>query len=414
MRKGLLLRYYAIVADLVLLCFLAGQLLSAPLYPGSITRTARTYDTSAAEHPKEPAVQFPQVDPESVGLKPEILQVFSDKIQALLDEGEAVGAVLTIIKDRKIVLHKAFGWADRESERPMETDTICRMRSMTKPFVGTSILMLAEQNKLAIADKVAKYLPFFRNDKCRDITIGQLLTHTGGYDQPGYPNGPQAYSDLKALVEKIGEVGPTHEPGSRYNYSDAGSSTLAHIVSVVSDMPAEDFIRKNIIEPLGLKGTDCNMFKDNPLRPRVSSTYRRMQKVWIKYWVNTARQAVPYFRGSGGMYSTTLDYAKFMAMWMDMGQIGGTAGQGGAKRLLSPETVKQALTPSRLSRNGDEGYGFQWQIFRESDGVFGHGGSDGTLAIASPKDDLMLLCFTQSRGGPTVSEIRSLFFEVFF
>jgi len=66
-----------------------------------------------------------------------------------------------------------------------------------------------------------------------------------------------------------------------------------------------------------------------------------------------------------------------------------------------------------LSRSGDEGYGFQWHIFRESGGVFGHGGSDGTIAIASPKDDLMLLCFTQSRGGKTVSEICSLFLEVF-
>lgn len=404
MRKGLLFRYYAIVAVLVLLCFLAGQLLSAPPYPSSITSTA--------EHTQASPAHFTVADPESIGLKPETLQVFSDKIQILLDDGEVVGAVLTIIKDRKIVLHKAFGWADKEFERPMETDTICRMRSMTKPFVGTSILMLAEQNKLAITDKVAKYVPSFRNDKCRDIRIEQLLTHTGGYDQPGYPQGPQAYADLKALVEKIGEVGPTNEPGSRYNYSDAGSSTLAYIVSVVSDMPAEDYIRKNIIEPLGLEGTDCNMFKGNPLRPRASSTYRRVQKVWLKYWINTAGQAVPYFRGSGGMYSTTLDYAKFMATWMDMGQIGGTTGQGSGKRFLSPETVKQALTPSRLSRNGDEGYGYQWQIFNEADGVFGHGGSDGTIAIASPKDDLMLLCFTQSRGGKTVSEIRSLFFEV--
>jgi CubicO group peptidase (beta-lactamase class C family) len=214
------------------------------------------------------------------------------------------------------------------------------------------------------------------------------------------------YPDLAALVDKIGEVGPTHAPGGRYNYSDAGSSTLAHIVSVVSGMSAEDFIRKNIIVPLGLADTDCNMFKDNPLRPRVSSTYRLMGSKWIKYWVNTMRQAVPYFRGSGGMYSTTLDYAKFLAMWMDRGE-------SGEKRFLSPEIVEAALAPSSLSVRGNEGYGYQWQIFRRSDGVFGHGGSDGTVAIASPEDDLIFLCFTQSRGGSAVSQMRSLFFDVF-
>ena len=407
MRKGPLFKYYVIVAVLVLLCFLAGQLLSTTCI------LSNTDTVSHRGYPQDPPAHFSVANPESVGLEPKTLKIFSNRIQSLLDEGEVVGAVLTVIKDRKIVYHKAFGWADREFERPMKTDTICRMRSMTKPFVGTSILLLAERNELTITDKVSQYVPSYRNEKCRDITIAQLLTHTGGYKQPGYPLSAPAYPDLKALVEKIGEVGPTHSPGSRYYYSDAGSSTLAHIVSVVANMPAEDFIRKNILEPLGLKDTDCNMFKGNPLRPRVSSTYRRFGDKWMKYWVNTERQAAPYFRGSGGMYSTTLDYAKFLAVWMDGGRIGRQKGPGGSARLLSHESVKKALTPSKLSMSGDEGYGFQWQIFRESDGVFGHGGSDGTIAIASPKDDLMLLCFTQSRGGKTVSEICSLFLEVF-
>ena len=391
MRKGLLMKYYLFTAVLVLLCLLAGQLLSGPLQQ----------DT------QDPPPHFVLADPADAGLEPETLKIFSDKVQALVDDGEAVGAIITIIKDRKIVLHEAHGWADKEFKRSMQTDTICRLRSMTKPFVGTSILMLADRNKLAITDKVSKYVPSFRNDKCRDITIEQFLTHTGGYNQPGYPAGAYAYPDLASLVEKIGEVGPTHALGGRYNYSDAGSSTLAHIVSVVSGVPAEDFIRKNIIQLLGLEDTDCNMFKGNPQRPRVSSTYRRMGNNWMKYWANTTPQAVPYFRGSGGMYSTTLDYAKFLAMWMDKGENGG-------KRFLSPEMVEAALSPSSLSVRGNEGYGYQWQIFRESDGVFGHGGSDGTVAIASPKDDLIFLCFTQSRGGSAVSKMRSLFFEEFF
>jgi CubicO group peptidase (beta-lactamase class C family) len=387
MKRGPLLKYYVVTAVLILMCLLAGHLLGLP---------RRT----------DPPAHFPCADPESVGVDPETLKVFSDRVQSLIDKGDAVGAILTIIKDRKVVLHEAFGWADKELERPMKTDTICRLRSMTKPFVGSSILMLAEQGKLALADKVAKYVPSFRNEKCRDITIEQLLTHTGGYEQPGYPEGASAYENLNALVDTIGKVGPTHEPGSRYSYSDAGSSTLAHIVSVASDMPAEEFIRRNILEPLHLKDTDCNMFKDNPLRPRVSSTYRQLGGEWGKYWDNTSRQAVPYFRGSGGMYSTTLDYAKFLEMWMDRGQSEG-------KKLLSPASVKKALTATALSSgaHGDEGYGYHWQIFRQSDGVFGHGGSDGTIAIASRKENLMFLCFTQTRGGPAVSQLRSLFFD---
>jgi CubicO group peptidase (beta-lactamase class C family) len=171
-------------------------------------------------------------------------------------------------------------------------------------------------------------------------------------------------------------------------------------------MPAEEYIQTHILDKLDMDDTACNMFQDNPLRPRVSSTYRRMQNRWFKYWENTRPQAVPYFRGSGGMYSTTTDYARFLALWMDKGK-------SENQRLLSPETVQAALTTSALSRNNDQGYGYQWQVFSESEGVFGHGGSDGTLAMAFPRDDLMLLCFTQSRGGKTISEIRSLFLEVF-
>ena len=391
MRKGLLLKHYIITTALVFQCLLVGPLLSEPV----------------SQEKQNPPPHFVMADPADVGLEPETLKIFSEEVKALVADDLVVGAIITLIKDRKIILHEAHGWADRELKRPMKTDTVCRMRSMTKPFVGTSILMLAEKGQLAIKDKVSKYVPSFRNDKCRAITIEQLLTHTGGYEQPGYPAGAYAYTDLTSLVEKIGEVGPTHAPGSRYNYSDAGSSTLAHIVSVVSDMPAEDFIRKNLIGPLGLEDTDCNMFKDNPLRPRVSSTYRRAGNNWMKYWMNTIRQAVPYFRGSGGMYSTTLDYAKFLAMWMDKGESGG-------KRFLSPEMVETALSPSSMSLHGDEGYGYQWQIFRDSDGVFGHGGSDGTVAIAAPKDGLIFLCFTQSRSGSAVSHMRNLFFEVLF
>ena len=107
------------------------------------------------------------------------------------------------------------------------------------------------------------------------------------------------------------------------------------------------------------------------------------------------------------MYSTTADYARFLAMWMDKGQAGTT-------QFLNPETVKKALTPSSLSRSGVGGYGFQWEIYRESDGIFGHRGSDGTLAIAAPKDDLIFLYFTQSRGNQTTAQMLSLFFEVFY
>ena len=350
---------------------------------------------------------FPTVNPACVGITQDTLNIFSDQIREWLDEDEIVGAVLMIVKSRKTIFHQAFGWRDKERDMPMEKNTICRLRSMTKPFVGTSILMLSEQKKLALSDSVAKYIPFYRNEKCQNITVEQLITHTGGFKQPGYPWGPYFYKDLKSLVKTIGNSGPSYAPGERYSYSDAGSSTLAYVVTQVSGMPVEDFIQKNLLDKLYLSNTFCNMTENDPRRSYVSCTYSGGKGKWKKYWDSNDAQAVPYFRGSGGMYSTTADYARFLAMWMD-------GGLAGSATFLKPETVQQALIPSELTKNGDAGYGFHWEIYKESELVFGHSGSDGTLAIAAPKKDLMFLYFTQSRGNKTTRKMRFLFFDVFY
>lgn len=346
--------------------------------------------------------KFPSDEINSPGL-----QSLTHKVEEWFESKEIVGAVLMVIKGRKTVLHQAIGWRDREREKPMELDTICRMRSMTKPFVGTSILMLAEQKKLNLSDNISKYITYYDNEKCREITVEQLLTHTGGFEQPGYPENAAAYKDLEDLVKTIGEVGPTMTPGEQYSYSDAGSSTLAHLVSVTSKMPAEDYIQENIFDKLDMKDTSCNSFRDDRRRPRVSCTYRLTNGIFWKYWDNSMKQAAPYFRGSGGIYSTTEDYAKFLAMWMDEGIAGNT-------RFLKPETVHKALIRFSHTSKGNEGYGYHWEILNAELGAFGHRGSDGTLAIAVPKDDLMLLYFTQSRGNTTTGQMVSLFFDVFY
>ena len=104
-------------------------------------------------------------------------------------------------------------------------------------------------------------------------------------------------------------------------------------------MPVEDFIHREIIEPLGLPDTFCNLTEDDPRRPRVSCTYVRTENGFRKYWDNSQPQRMKFFRASGGMYSTAMDYARFLAAWMD----GGAAGE---TRLVSAATVERALMPS--------------------------------------------------------------------
>jgi CubicO group peptidase (beta-lactamase class C family) len=321
--------------------------------------------------------------------------------------GDVVGAELVIIKDRKIVLHETAGWKDRERQIPYEPNTIARIRSMTKPFVGTSILMLAEMGRLRLGDPVSTYLSSWDNARSRDITIRQLLYHRGGFTQPGYPDALRRYGSLREAVDATGTAGPQHEPDSRYFYSDAGSATLGAVVAEISGMPVERFIETRILEPLSMGSSFTMLSEDDPRRPRVSSTYTRSNAGarFEKYWENTQPQTMRFFRGSGGMYSTPIDYAKFLALWMDYGR-------AGSERLLQRETVVRAL--DGRPTGGSYDYGMQWQVFPEAGSpttarpMFGHGGSDGTIAFADPNQDGMVLYFTQSRGGSTTGRMLEL------
>jgi len=335
----------------------------------------------------------------SEGPAASILDTLAGAVSRWQEEGKMVGAELLVIEGRDIVLHRVFGWADREDSIPMRRNTICRVRSMTKPVVGTAILMLHEQGKLELSDRVAEYIPAFDNPKSDSITIYQLLTHTAGFAQTGFPEGSiYEYPSLQAGVEDLGEKGPRNQPGEKYIYSDGGSSTLAQLVAVISGMPCGDFLRENIFEPLNMNDTYCNAPESDSLRRRFSSTYSWEGEQFGKYWDNQQEQELPFFRGSGGIYTTPLDYARFLYAWSNP-----------QEGFLGEKTKRQALE----STDFNEGYALQWEIYHRNDSLgiaFGHGGSDGTVGISFPEQGLLALFFTQTRGTVAVALFEELIF----
>ena len=158
-------------------------------------------------------------------------------------------------------------------------------------------------------------------------------------------------------------------------------------------MPVEKYIEDKIIAPLEMSDTFCDLVEDEEIRDRISATYFREGNEYVKYWDSSEKQAVNYFRASGGMYSTPLDYAKFLYMWMNKGSID-------SHRYLSEESVVNALTPG----NFNDKYGYLWEI----GDYFGHGGSDGTIAFAIPEKKLMVLYFTQSRATHTPEVVKAM------
>lgn len=345
-------------------------------------------------------VPLPLATSEEVGLSQTVLDQLADSVAAWVAAGEVVGAEVLIAKDGRIAFHEAFGWADRDAHRPLQTGALFNVASMTKPVVGTAVLMLAEEGALSLDDPVARYLPSFDHAASRGITVRHLLTHTAGFDWWG-PFALRAevaeQPGLRAAVDSAGAAGPQFPVGERYAYSNMSTMALTALVAEVSGMPAERFLHERIFEPLGMADTHPTYSPEDPWADRALPIYcwdgeaARFEVCWDP----AESPRVPFFRGSGGLRTTAADYLRFVALWLNKGRLGEV-------RLLSEATVEEALRT-----HAGRVYGYHWQVPESpvTDGLpalFGHSGADGTAAAAFPADDTIVLYFTQSgEGMPT-------------
>ncbi len=299
----------------------------------------------------------------------------------------------------------------------MEKDTMFRMASNTKPVIATGISILVEEEKLDYIDNVRKYIPAFDNYRSGFIKIHHLLTHTSGFrirpiffspliqksaEHPRAPN-------LQLEVARFGLTGADEIPGTTYSYSNAGFNTLGALIEIASEKPLEVFLDERIYTPLGMD--DCYHHEvaeklDGKL-PRMSVVYRKEKEAWIPAWTPGDPPQYPFVRASGGMISTARDYAVFCQMFLNGGIYNG-------KRILKEETVKLMTSPHTASvytpeerERRERFYGYGWSVSK--DGVFSHGGSDGTAAWVDPEKKLIILIFTQTRGG---GELREPFVEM--
>jgi len=347
---------------------------------------------------------FPRAEPAEVGIDPTHLEPLRVGLARRFEERPLVGAVLHVVVRRRTVLHQSVGWMDREQRRPMVTDAICDVRSMTKPLLGTVALQLCAEGTLDLEAPVARYLPAF--EKVRDVTVEQLLRHTAGFAQPGFPGSARSFSDLRAAAEAIGERGPSWEPGTRFGYSDAGSAILGAVISRTDSSPIEEVIERRVLQPLQMNDSLWRTdLAGDPRCARLASGYELRGERATRYWSPSDPPKLHYVPAAGGLWTTTRDYARFLAAWMD--------DLGGSGRLLDRAAARRAVTSAPLTRLPAErgNYGLHWWLYSDpADGdgaqlVFGGDGSDGTWAMAAPGPDLMVLYFTQTRGGSTMFEV---------
>ena len=340
--------------------------------------------------------------PKDVGMSPAVLEAGVGLYREAVERGDLVGAVLLVARDGKVVLHEAVGSRNWEANLPMERNTMFRMASNTKPLISTSVAILAERGKLRYADPVRKYIPSFDNYKSGFITIDQLLSHTSGFRintlflepymsrSPEHPDAPT----LQLEVARYGEVGAAVAPGTTYSYSNPGFNTLGALIEIAGGKPLDVFLRDEIYRPLGMVDSYNHEVAgklDGKLSRMGAVYYTRKDGKWVATWKPGDDAQVPFVRASGGLISTAWDYAIFLQTFLNGGSYGNVT-------LLKPETVKLMTTVHTPPVPGNAGgYGYGWML--DGNGVYSHGGSDGTFAWVDPGRNIIGLVFTQTPRG---------------
>lgn len=311
-------------------------------------------------------------------------------------KGGMPGCVIAAGRSSGVFYFRAFGNRQVMPEpMAMEEDTVFDMASITKPVAtATSIMVLWEQGRLRLRDKVSKHLPEFGKHGKEKVTIEQLLVHQGGL----IPDNALAdYADGKApAFERIFGLKPYVEPGEKFVYSDVGFIVLAAIVEQLTGEDVAAFAKRTVFQPLRMDET--SFLPTVEVRNRCAATEQREGR-WMQGEVHDPRAyRMGGVAGHAGLFSTAADLSRYARMMLGGGELDGV-------RVLSPRTV-QLMTRAYPVSSGTRGLGWDKQTGYSSnrgenlsESAFGHGGFTGTVLWIDPQLDLFYI-FLSNRVHP--------------
>ena len=359
--------------------------------------------------------QLPFAQPTSIGMSSERLARMDAVIQASLDKKELPGAVVLVARHGRIVWKKAYGARAVEPQREaMTVDTIFDLASLTKIVAtATSIIILIERGEVRLADPVVRFIPEMKGDGRDAITIEQLLTHTSGF-APDFDL-RERWTGYDEAMKHLYREPLRNQPGARFVYSDLNFITLGEVVHRVSGQMLDEFARRNIYAPLGMRETGFR--PDTKLAARIAPTEKRRGQMnylgdnganagadgdqWLRGQVHDPTSfRMGGVAGHAGLFSTAGDLAIFCQMILNGGAYNGV-------RILSPLSVATMTRARAVSEDG-AARGLGWDIATSFSsnrgdlfplGSFGHTGFTGTSIWIDPATDSFVV-FLSNRVHP--------------
>jgi len=397
-----------------------------------------------AQQPARSAADLTVTSPEAVGFSSQRLERLHALMQDTVDKKQIAGAVTILARHGKVIDYRAYGQRDMASGAPMTKDVIFRDYSMTKPVTGVAMMILYEQGKWLPSDPISKFVPEFEHlkvykgadadgkpilvDPDHAPTMRELMSHTAGFTYGYFGNTPVdvmyrdahlfASKDLHEFIEKLSKLPLLYQPGKGWTYS-VSMDVEGYIVEKLSGQTLPDFMRENILKPLGMK--DAGFYVPEDKRSRFSSVYTTGPNgELVLATASPSGRATDYSTeppmpsGGGGLVSTAADYYRFARMLLNRGELDGN-------RILAPATVKlmtsnhvpaELLTGQfgigQMVMRPGFGYGYNCAVvfdppeanLPEGKGTFFWDGAAGTWFWVDPTNDLVFVGMIQRMLGP--------------
>ncbi len=372
-------------------------------------------------------------DPATVGMDAAKLELVTARLQQHIDDGDIPGVVAAVARDGKLAYFESLGQSDLENSRAMGPDTLFRIYSMTRQVTSVAVLQLYEQGKFDFDDPISMYLPEFANqrvlldpggtdisrtrERVDDITVAHLLTHTSGLG----PRSSALYREnnvrdksisLDEMTRNAARIPLFHDPGTAFRYG-IHATILGKLVEVWSEQPFDQYLRENLLEPLGMDST--LFWAEGADAERLAVVYRPSDGRLNPYRIEQVpwTQRPPLIEGGVGLLSTVPDFMRFSQMLLNLGELDGA-------RVLQTETaalIYQNAVPAAAMPIGTAGYwlGSGWTLggfnlvmdaaaynFPVSEGEIWWDGSAATRYFIDRSENMVMVIMSQvspSRGG---------------
>lgn len=329
-------------------------------------------------------------------------------LRPFVEKHELAGAVALVVDKEKVLAVEAVGYADIAASKLLDAKSMFWIASQSKPITATAVLMLVDEGKIKLDDPIEKYLPEFRGHMviaekddahvllkkpARPVTIRDTLSHMSGMPFKSSVEDPTLDGLPLATAVRSYSLTPLQtEPGTKYQYSNAGINTAARIIEVVSGQKYEDFMDERLFGPLGMK--DTTFWPNQEQAARVAKSYRpNKEKTDLEEFsigqliYPLSNRANRFPMPAGGLFSTAHDVGLYCQMMLNGGQLNG-------KRYVSESSFRE-LTTRQTPETVKESYGLGFSVGPD---WFGHGGAHATNMEIRPSKGIAVVWMVQHAG----------------